>query len=58
MGAVKNYFWDEIEQRNAWADCHNDNEFFEQLDEAGIGEITWSQSLNDEYATWQYINLK
>lgn len=39
-------------------DCHNDNEFFESLEYAGISEITWCDSLNSEYANWQYFNLK
>lgn len=58
MSQIKNHFHDEIEQRAAWQDCRNDNEFFEQLDEAGIGEVTWNQSLNADYGIWQYLNLK
>lgn len=58
MSAVKNEFHEEIEQRADYADCHNDNEFFERLDVAGVDEITWSKSLNNEYANWQYFNLK
>lgn len=58
MSAIKNYYADEIEQRSVLADCINENEFFEYLDEAGIGEISWSESLNNQYATWQYLNIK
>lgn len=60
MGAVKNYFWDEIEQRALFNRESNlsEDEAFEILSSDGIDEITWSKSLNDEYATWQYLHLK
>lgn len=58
MGAVKNEMWDEIEQRADYADCHNENEFFERLDEAGVDEIKWSKSLNNNYQQWIYLTIK
>ena len=58
MSKIKNYFHDEICERAEYAECWNDDEYFERLDYAGVGEITWSESLNAKYATWQYLNLK
>lgn len=51
---------DEIEQR-ALFDYGNgisEDEAFEILDAAGVDEIKWSNSLNNEYALWMYLNLK
>jgi hypothetical protein len=39
-------------------DCPNDDEFFEMLNEASIPEIEFSKSLNNEYQTWIYLNIK
>ncbi len=58
MGIIKSHFAEVIEQRAAWQNSRNDNEFFEELNEGGVNEITWSDSLNNDYATWQYLNLK
>ena len=49
---------DEIEQRAHYEDCRSDDEFFEDLDAAGIDEIKWDESLNQDYAQWMYFNLK
>ena len=51
---------DEIEQRSLF---HHESELcndaaFEILATNDINEITWSNSLNAEYALWQYYNLK
>lgn len=49
---------DEINQRNRYSECHNDDEFFEELDAAGIDEIKWSDSLNNQYMQWIYLHIK
>lgn len=51
---------DEIEQRAMFAldSDLSEDEAFEILDAAGIGEIKWSESLNKDYSQWQYFNLK
>lgn len=51
---------DEAEQR-ALFDLDSDiseDEAFEILDVAGISEIKWSKSLNNDYAQWMYFALK
>lgn len=51
---------DEAEQR-ALFDFDSDiseDEAFEILDAAGISEITWSKSLNNDYTQWMYFALK
>lgn len=60
MGAVKNHFHDEIEQMALFGRDSNlsEDEAFEILDSEGVDEITWSDSLNNAYATWQYLHLK
>jgi len=60
MSKVKNEYHDEIEQRALFAleSDASEDDAFEILDAAGIGEITWSKSLNNDYAQWQYFNLK
>jgi len=60
MGAVKNHYHDEIEQRALFSLDSNlsQDEAFEILDAEGVDEIKWSKSLNADYATWMYLNLK
>jgi len=60
MGLVKNAFHDEIGQRALFArDSElSEDEAFEILSCEGVDEITWSQSLNNDYARWMYFNLK
>lgn len=51
---------DEIEQR-ALFDIDSDiseNEAFEIIHAAGVDEIKWSKSLNNDYMTWMYLYIK
>jgi hypothetical protein len=36
----------------------SDTEKFESLAAAGVDEIKWSRSLNQEYADWMYLSVK
>ena len=36
----------------------SEDEAFEILSDAGVEEIKWSNSLDNEYHLWTYINLK
>ena len=58
MGRLKNERMDEIEQRANYADCQNDDEFFESLESNGIYAINWSDSLDRAFSRWMYLNNK
>lgn len=50
----------ETEQRALFAleSDVSEDEAFEILCAAGVDEIKWSNSLNNDYVQWMYFNLK